>query len=39
VYAEAARTAADAADARARSGTPLGPLDGDVCIKDLYDVA
>jgi aspartyl-tRNA(Asn)/glutamyl-tRNA(Gln) amidotransferase subunit A len=40
VYAEAARKAADAADARARSGTPLGPLDGAILtIKDLFDVA
>jgi aspartyl-tRNA(Asn)/glutamyl-tRNA(Gln) amidotransferase subunit A len=40
VYAETARAAADAADARARSGTPLGPLDGAiVTIKDLFDVA
>jgi aspartyl-tRNA(Asn)/glutamyl-tRNA(Gln) amidotransferase subunit A len=40
VYAEAARAAADAADARARSGISLGPLDGTiVTIKDLFDVA
>ena len=40
VYAEAARAAADAADARARSGTSLGPLDGAiVTVKDLFDVA
>ena len=40
VYAQAARDAADAADARARSGSPLGPLDGAVIsIKDLFDVA
>ena len=40
VYADAARAAADASDARARSGTPLGPLDGAiVSIKDLFDVA
>ncbi|MDQ8728424.1 amidase [Bradyrhizobium sp. LHD-71] len=40
VYADAARAAADAADARARSGRPLGPLDGAVVtIKDLFDVA
>jgi aspartyl-tRNA(Asn)/glutamyl-tRNA(Gln) amidotransferase subunit A len=39
VYAEAARAAADAADARARAGMPLGPLDGAiVSIKDLFDV-
>src|SRR2546425_13077452 len=38
VYAEAARAAADAADARA--GVPLGPLDGMiVSIKDLFDIA
>jgi aspartyl-tRNA(Asn)/glutamyl-tRNA(Gln) amidotransferase subunit A len=40
VYTEAARAAADAADARARSGISLGPLDGSiVSIKDLFDVA
>ena len=40
VYSDAARAAADAADARARSGLPLGPLDGViVSIKDLFDVA
>jgi aspartyl-tRNA(Asn)/glutamyl-tRNA(Gln) amidotransferase subunit A len=40
VYAEPARAAADAADARARAGMPLGPLDGAiVSIKDLFDVA
>jgi aspartyl-tRNA(Asn)/glutamyl-tRNA(Gln) amidotransferase subunit A len=40
VYADAARAAADAADARARSGISLGPLDGAiVSIKDLFDVA
>jgi aspartyl-tRNA(Asn)/glutamyl-tRNA(Gln) amidotransferase subunit A len=40
IYADAARTAADAADARAKAGQPLGPLDGAiVSIKDLYDVA
>lgn len=40
VYAEQARAAADAADARARSGQSLGPLDGEiVSIKDLFDVA
>jgi aspartyl-tRNA(Asn)/glutamyl-tRNA(Gln) amidotransferase subunit A len=39
VYSDAARAAADAADARARSGAPLGPLDGRiVSIKDLFDV-
>jgi aspartyl-tRNA(Asn)/glutamyl-tRNA(Gln) amidotransferase subunit A len=40
VYAKAARDAADAADARARSNISLGPLDGAiVSIKDLFDVA
>ena len=40
VYADAARVAADAADARTKAGKPLGPLDGAiVSIKDLYDVA
>jgi aspartyl-tRNA(Asn)/glutamyl-tRNA(Gln) amidotransferase subunit A len=40
VYAESARAAADAADARIRMGRPLGPLDGAiVSIKDLFDVA
>jgi aspartyl-tRNA(Asn)/glutamyl-tRNA(Gln) amidotransferase subunit A len=40
VYREAARAAADAADARARSGVSLGPLDGTiVTVKDLFDVA
>jgi aspartyl-tRNA(Asn)/glutamyl-tRNA(Gln) amidotransferase subunit A len=39
VYAEAARVAADAADARAKAGISLGPLDGAiVTIKDLFDV-
>src|SRR3954466_2825976 len=39
VYAESARAAADAADARAKSGISLGPLDGAiVTIKDLFDV-
>ena len=39
VYAEAARAAADAADARAKAGISLGPLDGAiVSIKDLFDV-
>jgi aspartyl-tRNA(Asn)/glutamyl-tRNA(Gln) amidotransferase subunit A len=39
VYAEAARAAADAADARAARGTSLGPFDGTiVSIKDLFDV-
>ena len=40
VYANTARAAADAADARAGSGISLGPLDGAiVSIKDLFDVA
>ena len=40
VYAAQARRAADAADARARSGQSLGPLDGKVvAIKDLFDIA
>jgi aspartyl-tRNA(Asn)/glutamyl-tRNA(Gln) amidotransferase subunit A len=40
IYAQAARAAADAADARASAGQPLGPLDGAiVSIKDLFDVA
>ena len=40
VYADAARAAADAADARSRAGISLGPLDGAiVSIKDLFDVA
>ena len=40
VYAQAARDAADAADARAKAGISLGPLDGAiVSIKDLFDVS
>ncbi len=40
VYRDAARAAADAADARAKAGISLGPLDGAiVSIKDLFDVA
>ncbi|WP_095084789.1 amidase [Mesorhizobium sophorae] len=40
LYAEAARAAADASDARKRTGVTLGPLDGTiVSIKDLFDVA
>ena len=40
VYREAASAAADAADARAKSGISLGALDGAiVSIKDLFDVA
>jgi aspartyl-tRNA(Asn)/glutamyl-tRNA(Gln) amidotransferase subunit A len=40
VYADAAREAAQAADARARRGTALSVIDGRiVSIKDLFDVA
>jgi aspartyl-tRNA(Asn)/glutamyl-tRNA(Gln) amidotransferase subunit A len=40
VYSQAARSSADAADARARAGITLGPLDGAIiCIKDLFNVA
>lgn len=40
LYADAARAAADVADARAKSGRMRGPLDGAVItIKDLFDVA
>ncbi|CDX62999.1 Amidase [Mesorhizobium plurifarium] len=40
LYAEAARAAADASDARHKAGVSLGPLDGRiVSIKDLFDVA
>jgi len=40
VYAQAARAAADAADARARDGISLGLLDGViVSLKDLFDIA
>jgi aspartyl-tRNA(Asn)/glutamyl-tRNA(Gln) amidotransferase subunit A len=40
LYAEAARAAADASDARHEAGISLGPLDGRiVSIKDLFDVA
>ncbi len=40
VYEDAARIAADAADARRRGGLSFGPLDGAiVSIKDLFDVA
>jgi aspartyl-tRNA(Asn)/glutamyl-tRNA(Gln) amidotransferase subunit A len=40
IYSDAARAAADAADARAKSGISLGPLDGAiVTVKDLFDVA
>src|SRR5260221_13621415 len=39
IYADGARQVADAADARAKAGKPLGPLDGVVVsIKDLFDV-
>ncbi|QRM29801.1 amidase [Microvirga sp. VF16] len=39
VYEEAARVAADAADARRHAGLSLGPLDGTIIsIKDLFDV-
>jgi aspartyl-tRNA(Asn)/glutamyl-tRNA(Gln) amidotransferase subunit A len=40
LYAEAARAAADASDARRKASISLGPLDGRiVSIKDLFDVA
>ncbi len=40
IYADAARAAADAADARAAHGVSLGPLDGAILsVKDLFDVA
>src|SRR5882724_11468657 len=40
IYRDQAIAAADAADARARAGISLGPLDGAiVSIKDLFDVA
>jgi aspartyl-tRNA(Asn)/glutamyl-tRNA(Gln) amidotransferase subunit A len=40
VYREQAKTTAEAADARAKAGLSLGPLDGTiVSIKDLFDVA
>ncbi|HWK94433.1 MAG TPA: amidase [Pseudolabrys sp.] len=40
VYRDAAQAAAEASDARARTGTLLGPLDGAiVTVKDLFDVA
>ena len=39
IYREQAKAAADAADARAKSGISLGPVDGTiVSIKDLFDV-
>jgi aspartyl-tRNA(Asn)/glutamyl-tRNA(Gln) amidotransferase subunit A len=40
VYRDQAKAAAQAADARAKSGISLGPLDGAiVSLKDLFDVA
>ena len=40
VYRDAAQAAAEASDARTRTGTLLGPLDGAiVTVKDLFDVA
>lgn len=40
VYADQARAAANAADARVRAGQTSGPMDGRiVAIKDLFDVA
>lgn len=40
LYVDAARAAADAADARRHAGTSLSPIDGvTVSIKDLFDVA
>ena len=40
VYRDEAKAAADAADARAKAGVSLGPIDGTiVSIKDLFDVA
>src|SRR6185312_5808158 len=40
VYRDAARAAAEAADARTRTHVALGPLDGAIItIKDLFDVA
>jgi len=40
VYREQAKAAAAAADARAKTGVSLGPLDGTIIsIKDLFDVA
>jgi len=40
IYREAARAAAQAADARTRTHVSLGPLDGAIItIKDLFDVA
>ena len=40
VYRDQAKAAADAAEARAKAGVSLGPIDGTiVSIKDLFDVA
>jgi len=40
VYREQAKAAAEAADARAKTGISLGPLDGTIIsIKDLFDIA
>ncbi|OCP11168.1 MULTISPECIES: amidase [unclassified Ensifer] len=40
LYAESARSEADASDRRRQTGASLGPLDGKiVSIKDLFDVA
>lgn len=40
LYADGARMAADAADARAAQGGSIGPLDGVIVgVKDLFDVA
>jgi aspartyl-tRNA(Asn)/glutamyl-tRNA(Gln) amidotransferase subunit A len=40
VYREQAKAAAEAADARAKAGISLGPIDGTIIsIKDLFDVA
>jgi aspartyl-tRNA(Asn)/glutamyl-tRNA(Gln) amidotransferase subunit A len=40
IYREQARVAAEVADARAKAGISIGPLDGTiVTIKDLFDVA
>src|SRR5262245_42540487 len=39
IYADSAKAMADAADARAKDGQSIGPLDGViVSIKDLFDV-
>jgi aspartyl-tRNA(Asn)/glutamyl-tRNA(Gln) amidotransferase subunit A len=40
VYSDASQAAADSADARARVGVTLGPLDGTIInVKDLFDVS